>query len=182
MRLIAATNKNIEQAVEEGTFREDLYYRLNVFTIALPPLREHRTDIPALVEYFLEKYSTEHGRKVRRIASSAMDILCQHSWPGNVRELENAVERAVVACDGSVVEERHLPKPLRARTRVAPARKLSLPESVEQLERRMIEEALRETEGNLARAARSLGTTERILGYKIDKYRLTPLRSASRKS
>jgi Nif-specific regulatory protein len=180
VRLVAATNKNIEQAVEAGAFREDLYYRLNVFTIAMPPLREHPTDVPALVEYFLEKYSTAHRRKVRRIASSAVDILCQHRWPGNVRELENAVERAVVACDGSVIEERHLPKALRAKLRVASDGKPSLARAVEQLERRMIEEALRETQGNLARAARALGTTERVLGYKVEKYKLAPLRSQAR--
>jgi Nif-specific regulatory protein len=182
VRLVAATNKNMEQAVEAGVFREDLYYRLNVFTIALPPLRERRTDVPALAEYFLEKYATDHRRRARRIASSALDVLCQHGWPGNVRELENAVERAVVACDGSVVEERHLPKTLRAKVRAAPDRKLSLAEAVEALERRMIEEALGETLGNLARAARALGTTERILGYKIGKYKLAPSREGSKKA
>jgi len=179
VRLVAATNKNMEQAVAAGTFREDLYYRLNVFTITLPPLRDRRTDVPALVEYFLEKYSGEHRRKVRRVASGTLDVLCRYGWPGNVRELENAVERAVVACEGSVVEERHLPKTIRsvALASATPDRKLSLAEAVEQLERRMIEDALRESEGNLARAARALGATERILRYKVDKYKLASLRS-----
>jgi Nif-specific regulatory protein len=178
VRLVAATNKNMEQAVAAGAFREDLYYRLNVFTITLPPLRDRHTDVPALVEYFLEKYSDAHRRKVRRIASAALDVLCHYGWPGNVRELENAVERAVVACEGSVVEERHLPKTVRvAAVSGAPDRKPSLAEAVEQLERRMIEEALRGSDGNLARAARALGATERILRYKVGKYKLGPLRS-----
>src|SRR4029079_14610266 len=106
----AATNKSMEQAVLNGTFREDLYYRLNVFTITLPALRERRGDIPALAEYFLERYAKEHRRKVRTFSSGALDVLSRHAWPGNVRELENAIERAVVVCDGSVVEERHLPE------------------------------------------------------------------------
>ena len=110
MRLIAATNKNMAAAVASGSFREDLYYRLNVFTITLPPLRERRGDIPALAEYFVEKYAREHRREARRIASGALDVLCEYAWPGNVRELENAIERAVVVCEGPVIEERHLPE------------------------------------------------------------------------
>ncbi|HEV3193667.1 MAG TPA: sigma-54-dependent Fis family transcriptional regulator [Polyangiaceae bacterium] len=179
VRLIAATNKNMEQATLAGTFREDLYYRLNVFTITVPSLRERRTDVPTLVEYFVEKYSTEHRRKAKRIASSALDILCQYGWPGNVRELENAIERAVVSCEGSVVEERHLPKTLRVSAPVAAERKPSLGEAVEQLERRLIEDALTASKGNLARASRALGTTERILRYKVSKYNLEPLRTRS---
>jgi Nif-specific regulatory protein len=177
VRLVAATNKNMEASVIGGTFREDLYYRLNVFTITLPPLRDRRSDVPALVEYFLEKYSGEHRRKVRRIASGAVDVLCQYGWPGNVRELENAVERAIVACDGSVVEERHLPRTIREAARLSPDRKLSLAEAVERLERKLIDDALRESQGNLARAARALGTTERILRYKVGKYKLAAGRS-----
>jgi Nif-specific regulatory protein len=181
VRLIAATNKNLEQAVAAGTFREDLYYRLNVFTIVLPPLRERRSDIPALVEHFLERYSREHRRGARAISSGALDALCQYSWPGNVRELENAIERAVVACTGNVLEERHLPKAIATARRettdgAATHRKPSLAEAVADLERQMVGDALRETHGNLARAARALGTTERILRYKVDKYQLAPTR------
>jgi Nif-specific regulatory protein len=181
VRLVAATNKNMALAVANGTFREDLYYRLNVFTITLPPLRDRRGDVPALAEYFLEKYAREHRRRIRRIASGALDLLCQYAWPGNVRELENALERAVVVCGGVVIEERHLPPALREATtpaeRPGSGRKATLAEAVEQLERRMIEDALRESEGNLARAARALGTTERILRYKVDKYDLAGLRA-----
>jgi len=174
VRLIAATNKHMEQAVAAGVFREDLYYRLNVFTITLPPLRDRRSDVPALVEYFLERYAGQHRRKARRIASGAIDVLGRYSWPGNVRELENAVERAVVACAGSVVEERHLPRTIREAAADTPDRKPSLAEAVENLERQMIAEALRESQGNLARASRSLGTTERIVRYKVGKYGLAP--------
>jgi Nif-specific regulatory protein len=173
VRLVAATNKNISAAVASGAFREDLYYRLNVFTITLPPLRDRRADVPALAEYFLEKYAEEHRRQVRRFSSSALDVLCQHGWPGNVRELENAIERAVVVCDGFVVEEAHLPELIRSAGGTKPAHKLSLAEAVEHLERQMIEHALRESRGNLARASRTLGTTERILRYKVRKYKLT---------
>jgi Nif-specific regulatory protein len=167
----------MERAVAAGTFREDLYYRLNVFTITLPALRDRRGDVPALVEYFLEKYASAHRRNVRRIASGALDVLCQHGWPGNVRELENAIERAVVSCEGAVVEEQHLPKAVRGAGQATPERKQTLGEAVEQLERQMIGEALRQSHGNLARAARGLGTTERILRYKIDKYDLSGLRA-----
>jgi Nif-specific regulatory protein len=177
VRLIAATNKNMTVAVANGSFREDLYYRLNVFTITLPPLRDRRADVPALAEYFVEKHASEHRRETRRIASGALDVLCEYSWPGNVRELENAIERAVVVCEGQVVEERHLPEPIRSARRGREARPLSLAGAVEQLERRMIEEALRASQGNLARASRALGTTERILRYKVDKYMLGALRS-----
>jgi len=181
VRLIAATNKNIAIAVAEGAFREDLYYRLNVFTITLPPLRERRGDVPALAEYFLEKYASEHRRRVRRIASGALDALSRYRWPGNVRELENAIERAVVVCEGAVLEEGHLPEVIRTAGGERPAVKQSLAEAVESLERRMIEEAMRESAGNLARASRALGTTERILRYKMSKYQLGRLARLGRK-
>src|SRR5579883_842045 len=182
VRLIAATNKNMTLAVANGAFREDLYYRLNVFTITVPPLRDRQPDVPALAEYFLEKYAGQHRRPVRRIASGALDVLCQHGWPGNVRELENAIERAVVVCEGVLLEERHLPDAIRAAARGRPAGRLSLAAAVEQLERQLIEQALRESGGNLARASRALGTTERIVRYKVKKYRLAGVRErASRR-
>jgi Nif-specific regulatory protein len=179
VRLVAATNRDVERAVAEGKFREDLYYRLNVFTITVPPLRDRRGDIPALVEYFIEKYANEHRRKVRRTSSAALDTLCQHGWPGNVRELENAVERSVVACEGSVIEPRHLPKAVLGAASPAPEVATTLSGAVEQLERRMIADALGASMGNLARAARALGTTERVLRYKMTKYKLAPGRARS---
>ena len=177
VRLIAATNKNMASAVASGAFREDLYYRLNVFTITVPSLRERRGDVPGLAEYFLDKYAREHRRDVRRMASGALDLLCRHAWPGNVRELENALERAVVACGGPVIEERHLPETIRSASPSKVPGPLSLAQAVEHLETQLIQDALRESGGNLARAARALGTTERILRYKADKYGLSPERS-----
>ena len=172
VRLVAATNKDMATAIANGSFREDLYYRLNVFTILLPPLRERSADIPALAEFFLSKFAREHRREARVISNSATDALCRHAWPGNVRELENAIERAVVACRGPVIEESHLPEALRSTESSEPVGRLSLAEAVERLERRMIDEAIEECLGNVARAARVLGTTERILRYKAQKYGL----------
>jgi Nif-specific regulatory protein len=177
VRLVAATNKNVERAVAEGTFREDLYYRLNVFTITLPPLRDRRGDVPALVEYFLEKFSAEHRRKARRASSGVIHALSQYSWPGNVRELENAVERAVVACEGSLIEERHLPRTIVSTAEPPPDRPATLAAAVEQLERQMIVGALSASRGNLARASRALGTTERVLRYKMTKYDVVPMKT-----
>jgi Nif-specific regulatory protein len=170
VRIVTATNKDMERAVSNGSFREDLYYRLNVFTIGLPPLRDRRADVPALAEYFLAKYATEHRRKISRVSSAAFDVLSQYAWPGNVRELENVIERAVVVCDGFVIQEHHLPDSIRIAAREKPVEKLTLNEAVARLERQMIEEALRTHRGNSARAARALGTTERIVRYKAGKY------------
>jgi len=172
VRIIAATNKDMERAVASGSFREDLYYRLNVFSIGLPPLLDRRADLPALAEYFLSKYATEHRRKIARISSGALELLSQYAWPGNVRELENVIERAVVVCDGFVIQEHHLPEPIRAQVRDQPAERMTLADAVARLERQMIEEALRQARGNCARAARALGTTERIVRYKAGKYGL----------
>ncbi len=181
VRLIAATNKNMAAAVTAGIFREDLYYRLNVFTITLPPLRDRLSDVSALAEYFVGKYAREHRRNIRRLGSGALDLLCNYAWPGNVRELENAIERSVVACEGLVIEERHLPEALRSSGPVKASTRATLTQAVEELERRMIQDALRDSAGNLARAARALGITERILRYKADKYGLAPARPASRR-
>jgi Nif-specific regulatory protein len=168
VRIVAATNLDLERAVAAGNFREDLYYRIHVFTITLPPLRSRRADIPALAEYFLRKWATEHKRaKITRIGSGALDLLCEYAWPGNVRELENVIERAIVVCTGSVVHEQHLPHTLR--TRVQKPERLTLTEAVEKLERQMIEEALQTASGNIAAAARALGTTERVVRYKAQK-------------
>jgi Nif-specific regulatory protein len=169
VRIVVATNKDMEGAVANGTFREDLYYRLNVFTITLPPLRERRADIPLLAEYFLSKYATEHRRKISRISSGAFEVLSQYAFPGNVRELENVIERAVVVCEGFVIQEHHLPQSVRLATREEPPERLTLADAVARLERQMIEDALRGAGGNSARAARALGTTERIIRYKAGK-------------
>ena len=112
IRLIAATNKDLEKAIAAGEFRDDLFYRLNVFAIFVPPLRERKPDILLLADHFVEKFAREHGKKVRRIATPAIDMLMSYHWPGNVRELANAIERAVVVCDGPVLHAHHLPPTL----------------------------------------------------------------------
>ena len=112
VRLVAATNKDMERAIAAGTFREDLYYRLNVFTIFVPPLRERKADLLLLVDHFLEKFSREHHKSIKRISTPAIDMLMSYHWPGNVRELENTLERAVLMCDGQVVHGHHLPPSL----------------------------------------------------------------------
>jgi Nif-specific regulatory protein len=172
-RIVVATNKDLQSAVAEGTFREDLFYRMNVFTITLPALRERSVDIPALAEYFLAKYAVEHNRDVRSIAGTALEMLSDYAWPGNVRELENVIERAIVVCDGGVIQERHLPEVVR-RANVAPVLRRTLASAVAEFERSLIEDALRESRGNISRAARTLGATERILRYKAQKYGIDP--------
>lgn len=170
VRIIAATNKNLEQAVEDGTFRSDLYYRLNVFPIYMPPLRERKTDVLLLADHFLEKYARENQKDIRRLSTPAIDMLMQYHWPGNVRELENCIERAVLLCDEGVVHSYHLPPTLQTaqETDTVPGR--SLEDAVASVEREMIIEALKTTRGNMAKAAQLLATTERKFAYKTKKH------------
>jgi Nif-specific regulatory protein len=170
VRLIAATNKDLETAMQQGAFREDLYYRLNVFTIYLPPLREHRPDILLLADHFVEKYATEHSKNIKRISTPAIDMLMSYHWPGNVRELENCVERAVLLCEGGVVHAHHLPPTLQTAEVSGTLPRLSLDAAVSGYEKDLILDALKTARGNRAKAARLLDTTERIIGYKIKKY------------
>jgi Nif-specific regulatory protein len=172
IRLITATNKNLEELITTGEFREDLYYRLNVFTIYLPPLRERRPDILLLAEHFLEKYEREHGKHIRRISTPAIDMLMSYHFPGNVRELENTIERAVLVCDSNVIHGHHLPPTLQTAEVSGTETRLTLASAVAAFERDLIQDALKSTGGNVARAAKQLDTTERILGYKIRKYKI----------
>ncbi len=176
IRLITATNKNLEEAITRGDFREDLYYRLNVFTIHLPPLRERKSDILLLAEHFLEKYEEEHGKRVRRISTPAIDMLMSYHFPGNVRELENAIERAVLMCDSNVIHGHHLPATLQTAEVTGTVTDLSLESAVAAFERGMIQDALKSTKGNATKAAKALGTTQRILNYKIKKYGIDTMR------
>jgi Nif-specific regulatory protein len=170
VRLIAATNKDLERAIQSGTFREDLYYRLNVFAIFMPPLRERKTDVLLLADHFLEKYGREHHKNIKRISTPAIDMLTSYHWPGNVRELENIIERAVVVCDSNVIHGHHLPPTLQTAEGSGTVERLSLGQAVEAYERDIIQDALKTARGNRARAAKLLDTTERILGYKVKKY------------
>jgi Nif-specific regulatory protein len=170
VRIIAATNKNLEQAVKDESFRGDLYYRLNVFPIYLPPLRERKTDILLLADHFLEKYAAENHKDIRRFSTPAIDMLMQYHWPGNVRELENCIERAVLLCEEGVVHSYHLPPTLQTGVETGTLPSLSLDDAVENLEKEMIIDALKNTQGNTTLAAGILKTTVRKFAYKAQKY------------
>lgn len=179
IRLITATNKDLEHEVRMKRFREDLYYRLNVIPIFMPPLRERKEDIPLLVNHFLEKANQENQKKAKYISEAATECLIQYPWPGNVRELENAIERAVVLCKGETLTPDLFPIPkdgsLPGLTSFNPqsdaeTTPTKLPEAVETMEKKMIESALQMTGGNQRRAAQQLGLTERMIGYKIKHY------------
>ena len=172
VRLVAATNTDLEKAIAAGTFREDLYYRLNVFTIFVPPLRERKTDILLLADHFLEKYAIEHGRNIKRISTPAIDMLMAYHWPGNVRELQNIIERAVLVCDAAVVHGHHLPPTLQTGEASGTVAGMSLSNAVAAYEKDLIQDALKTTRGNRVRAAMLLDSTERIISYKVKKYHI----------
>lgn len=176
VRLITATNKNLEEAIQNNAFREDLFYRLNVFTIFLPPLRERKSDILLLAEHFLAKYEREHGKLIKRISTPAIDMLASYHFPGNVRELENVIERAVLVCDEQVIHGHHLPPTLQTAEVSGTITQVSLVAAIEAYESDLIQDALKSTRGNVAKAAKMLDSTERILGYKIKKYGIAPKR------
>ena len=170
VRIIAATNKNLERAVEEESFRGDLYYRLNVFPIYLPPLRERKTDILLLADHFLEKYATENNKNIKRFSTPAIDMLMEYHWPGNVRELENCIERAVLLCEEGVVHSYHLPPTLQTGRESDTVPALSLEDAVAGLEKEMIIDSLKNTRGNINMASKILQTTVRKFAYKAQKY------------
>jgi len=172
VRIIAATHQDLPHAIKEKRFREDLYYRLNVITINVPPLRERRDDIPLLVDYFTELYTRQTGRNVKGVDEDAMKILMTHDYPGNVRELENIIESAVVLCMGDYISPRELPRDLAERSGgndivVRPGMSLS------EIERLCIIETLRYTGGNKQRAAEMLGITPRSIYRKIERYEIS---------
>ena len=169
VRIIAATNKNLEQAVKDESFRGDLYYRLNVFPIYMPPLRERKTDILLLADHFLEKYAAENHKDIRRFSTPAIDMFMDYHWPGNVRELENCIERAVLLCEEGVIHSYHLPPTLQTGMETDTLPSLSLDEAVANLEREIIVDALKNTRGNTTLAADLLKTTVRKFAYKAKK-------------
>ena len=174
VRVITATNRDLEKLVEEGGFRQDLYYRLNVFPIHIPPLRERKTDILELANFFVEKYSKLNHKYVRRISTPAIDMLMSYHWPGNVRELENCIERAALLTTDDVVHGHHLPPTLQTAEASNTVMKGTLEETLERVEREMIVEALKNSRGNKAKAARELGITERLMGLRVRKYSISP--------
>ena len=170
VRLVTATSKDMEKAIADGSFRDDLYYRLNVFTIFVPALRERKPDLLALADYYLEKFSREHGKNIRRISTPAIDMLMAYHWPGNVRELGNALERAVVVCDGQVIHAHHLPPTLQTAEASGTVTRVTLSEALTAYEKDLIQDALKTTRGMRVKAARLLNTTDRIFNYKVRKY------------
>lgn len=171
VRVVAATNRPLERDMEVGRFREDLYYRLNVFPIHVPPLRDRRTDIILLADHFIEKYARRHERSIIRLSTPAIDLLMAYHWPGNVRELENALERAVLLADGRVIHARLLPPSLQI-AKIDEGRSGPLRVQLDALEKELIIDALKANKGNRAGAARQLGISERIIGLRVEKYGL----------
>jgi len=176
VRVIAATNRDLEKAIREGSFREDLYYRLNVVTIAIPPLRERKEDVPALMELFVKKYARVNGKKIAGVTAEARDLLMRYAYPGNVRELENIVERAVVLAKGKDISTADLPlhiKSTESDEKICVKKKgSSLNETLDTVERGLIIEALKEAGRIQTRAAQKLGISERVLRYKLKKYNI----------
>ncbi len=176
VRVIAATHRNLEELIKKELFREDLYYRLNVISIHLPPLKERREDIPLLIDFFLKKYSKENQKLISEISKEANALLLRYPYPGNVRELENLIERAVVLCRGEMITTQDLPFHIRDAKPEAPweshKREKTLPESLEEIERDSIVKALHQYQGVQTKAAESLGISERVLRYKMKKYQI----------
>jgi len=176
-RIIAATNQNLEELVERGTFRQDLYYRLNVFPIHIPPLRQRKTDILLLADFFVEKYSKSHHKHIQRISTPAIDMIMSYHWPGNVRELENCIERAVLISNDDVIHGHHLPPTLQTAEATGTAPAASLAAALDNaVEREMILDALKSSRGNMAKASRTLGISERLIGLRTKKYHIDPKR------
>lgn len=177
VRVVAATNKDLEKEVASGVFRSDLYYRLNVFPIFLPPLRERGPDILLLADYFVMKYAQEFAKNVKRVSTTAIDMLMSYHWPGNVRELENCVERAVLLTSGEAIEARHLPPTLQMKpTEMQDRNRGKMEVLLSAFERDLITDALKDARGNQSQAARLLGTTKRVIQYKVFKYGIDPKR------
>ena len=185
VRVIAATSRNLEEAMKNGEFREDLFYRLNVFSIHLPPLKERISDIIPLCEFFYKKYNKEYNRKINSTSASAQRILLAYEWPGNVRELENCIERAVLTCNDSEINSYNLPPEIQDATMHLAEEDASMPEGditvngslkdmIIAYEKRIIETVLQKNNGNAAAAARDLKTTPRIINYKIAQFEIEP--------
>jgi DNA-binding NtrC family response regulator len=175
VRIVAATNKKLEDLVKDGNFREDLYYRLNVVNINVPPLRSRREDVEPLSRFFLEKYTSETGKKITDMSPRARSCLLAHDWPGNVRELQNAIERAVVLSKGSVLTPRDFPQGMQGDDQIClqiPEKGGSLTDILEDLERQLIIQTLQREDGSQTRAAETLGIKRTTLRYKMEKYRM----------
>ncbi len=174
VRIVTATNRNLEELMSRNLFREDLYYRLNVFPVHIPPLRDRRSDIVLLADHFVEKYAESNLKAVRRIATPAIDLLMAYHWPGNVRELENCIERAVLLTIDEVIHSHHLPPSLQSAESTNTRLGETLEDALEKLERDLLQDALKSTKGNMAKAAKLLNLTERKMGLRVGKYGIEP--------
>ncbi len=172
VRIIAATNRDLESMIHEGTFREDLYYRLNVFPLYIPALRECINDVPILANHFIEKFNTRYSKEIKRITSAAIDILMVYKWPGNIRELENCIERACILSTDNVLRAHNLPPTLQTADSSQTVTSGRLDTIVGNFEKQIITEVLTSTKGNMAKAAESLGVSERIMGLRVKKYNI----------
>jgi DNA-binding NtrC family response regulator len=173
VRVIAATNRDLETMVKDGRFREDLYYRLNIIPINLPPLRNRRDDIPILIEFFISKHSRNSPRKIKGLTASARNLLMNYSWPGNVRQLESAIERAILLCEGDEISVEDLPLEIRQESSPSNSFNFKLPPegiSFEELEQSLITQAMEQTGWNITRAAKLLGLSFRTLQYRLEKF------------
>lgn len=173
VRIIAATNRDLGEMVATGTFREDLYYRLNVFPITVPPLRERGSDVITLADHFIGVYAAENGKQVRRISTPALNMLTSYHWPGNVRELENVIERAVILSDDDVIHGYDLPPSLQTSRESGTAFGVGLEAKLAAVEYEMIVEALKSSGGHVGEAARELGLTRRMLGARMERHGLS---------
>jgi two-component system response regulator HydG len=173
VRVVTATNRDLKEMVQAGKFREDLYYRLNVINVQLPPLRRRVSDIPALIDHFLKRYAQENAKNVSRVSDAALGLLVNYSWPGNVRELENVIERAVVLADSDTIDVHHLPADL-----AASSRKNAVPTvpgaTMAELERYAILKTLESVGGSTSKAAEMLGISVRKIQYKLQEYGAAP--------
>lgn len=181
-RIVTATNKDLEVLVRDGKFREDLYYRLNVFPILVPPLRDRKTDIMLLADHFIQKYNREHGKRITRISTTSTDMLMNYHWPGNVRELENCIERAIILCTDGMIHGCHLPPNLQGKEDVQDKGAPGFRDIIANKEREIILDELKRTGGNMAKAARSLGITERMMGLRVARLQIDPRRLKSWRS
>jgi PAS domain S-box-containing protein len=170
VRVIAATNRNLGEAIGEGKFREDLYYRLNVLTVSLPPLRERSDDIPLLIGHFIEKYNRRMHKRIGTVSQNVMDVLLDYPWPGNVRQLEHAIEHAFIHCNGNIIETAHLPREIRTEEREAVQELLGRPRSLEDVEKDAIVTSLKVNGWDRGLTARALKISRTTLWRKMKKY------------
>jgi len=170
VRVLCATNRDLKQEIKNQRFREDLYFRLNFFQVHLPPLRDRREDIPILVQHFVEKFGGDSAKRVTGVHPEAMEVLKAHDWPGNIRELRNAVERAVILCDGELITREHLPPDMAGKAPERHTFRLPYGLSLDAVEREYILGSLQRNGNNKARTAEILGVSEKTLYNKLNRY------------